>query len=426
MPSHRPAPALRILRVVREYWPHWGGNERWSFEHDRWFSECAGDEVTVLVLRQNYPDHPAGRELADRKLKLPGRFRIPELPRVSAYHDLFPETRGAGLIADLHRLIRPWVSRVDVVITQLTNYHTYLCWRKRPVVLEPGWPLACTFGYRTPGCHRTPIMCRRCLAERGWRWWVKDQLRIRMLQRFDLIVGTEVVTEDLIRHGITSKVYVLRHIVNRDGMYGALDSTALREQKAKVDELARKYRFVLMQFNRLADIKNPELLLEVAESLPEVGVVYAGDGLERGALEARVSASAHLRGRVCFLGQVPATHIGTIAEGVSAFVMTGRTSNYNTALCETMALDRPVVAIDTSDFPPEFQREELIVRGPAEPRELATEIRDLLNDANRCASMATRAGDYIERHHSPERMWAYRERLVQLVQGYGGPRNGSN
>lgn len=405
---------------MRDYWPASGGNERWSLQHDWWFSEMAGDQVQVVVLRpEHHLDHPAHRE-AFRRLEIPGSFAVPDLPKVKAYHEILPEGRGFALAREFRSRLRPWVRDADVVVTQLYHWNARFAWDGKPTVLEPGWPLTCTYGYGTSPCERSRLTCGRCVRERGLRWLVRDRLQIAALKRFDLAVGTETVYNDFRRVGLESRVYLIRHLVAPSRMREPLRSDADRDLLRQLNDLAGRFH-VLMQFNRLQSFKNPGLLLDVAERLPECAVVFAGDGAERPLLEARIRSTPALRDRVLFLGLVPATAIGTFADRAAAFVLTSLLSNYNTSLFELMGLGiAPVVAVSTPDFPQDFLRRQLVETVSCEPAVLAAAVRALLTESARRTDMVQRAREYILEHHHPDQMWAYRDRLQKLVQRKAG------
>ncbi|OFW11389.1 MAG: hypothetical protein A3H96_00355 [Acidobacteria bacterium RIFCSPLOWO2_02_FULL_67_36] len=419
---------MRILRVVQDYWPSTGGNERWGFQHDRWFTETAGDEVQVLVLRPEwYFNTPRFRDLM-KGFTFPGPFDVPDLPKVRAYQEIFPNCGSWRKARAYYKCIRPWLNEsVDVVITQLFQRHAYLSWKDWPVAFEAPWLLACTYSYHNPGCRRSALMCAACFRQGGPRWWLGDQMKLALYRRFDLILGDELIASDLRKVGMQDRVHIIRHIVTAGETTCRASEATQGEEKAMVDRFARRFRFVLMQLNRLHPAKHPSLLLDTLERLPpDHGVVFAGDGPERPALEARVNASDALRDRVLFLGAVDANCIGSIAEHVSAFALTSKVSNHNTALFETMGFGiGPVVAVDCLDFPDEFQEMELILKVPPDPEQMARDIRQLLENRQRCAAMVAAAKTYVELHHSPSQMWAYRERLLELADRYHSRRRSS-
>lgn len=414
MTSQRP---LRILRVVRDYWPAFGGNERWSLQHDWWFSEVAGDDVQVVVLRpEHHLDHAPHRE-AFRQMRLPGTFEVPDLPKVKAYHELLPEGRGFSLARTLRARLRPWVEQADVVVTQMHHWNARFAWDDKPVVLEPGWPVSCTVGYGTSPCPRSRFTCRKCLSERGLKWLVRDRLQIAALARFDLAIGTEVVGKDFGRVGLESRHHLVRHLVIPSRLREMPHTGALRDGLRQLEDLARRYR-VLMQFNRLQRFKNPALLLDIVERLPDCAVAFAGDGKEQAALEERVRMTPLLQGRVLFLGLLPATMIGVFAAHASAFVLTSDYGNYNTSLFESMSLGvAPAVAAATPDFPAQFLERGLIETAPIDADALAQAVRGVLTDGERRSDMVRRAKDYIAEHHGHDQMWRYRTRLQELVNG---------
>ncbi len=410
---------MRILRVVSDYWPCVGGNERWSLLHDHWFSEIAGDEVRVVVLRPEAAfEFPGYKELLH---DLRGResFQVPELPKVRIFQEVLPPASRLRLAREYWRKLRHHVveSDPDLIITQISNAHVIPCWRGNLVVYEPP-ALICPYGSHQ-NCGRSRWMCRDCFRKGGARWWIRDQMLMLAYTRFDLIVHNENTYKDLKRVGLESRHHCLRFIIDPASLRQA-PSTALElEQKRTIDELAARFPHVLFQFNRLFPFKNPHLLLDVAERLRECAVVFGGDGPDRESLEGRTQNSPSLRDRVLFLGPVNAACLGSLAEKVSAFVLTSVLANYNTSLCESMSLGHcPVVAVDTKDFPPEFDETELILRTDSDPDGMAGQLRGLLRDRERAVTIAEAGRRHIRERHSIEQMWHYRERLLQLAKSH--------
>jgi glycosyltransferase involved in cell wall biosynthesis len=375
--------------------------------------------VQVLVLRSEaLYDHPGYKEALDG-FKFRGEFVVPHLPQVKAFQEILPGSRGIDLVRRYHKLVRPWVKQpYDVVLTKIGQFHAYFCWRGKPVVYELSDLPVCIYGNHN-NCRRNRWGCSTCRQDGGLRWQIQDFLRMRLYRRFDLFVGDELMIGDLKKVGLHERGHVVRFMVDRGQMHRPLVAAREREQKALVDTLAGKHKFVLMQFNRLVDFKNPQLLLDIAEHLPECGIVFAGDGTARARLEERVNSTPGLRGRVVFLGSVVAEHIGCIAERVSGFVMTSTLSNHNISLVEMMGLGiAPVIAVDTQDFPERFDTEDVIFKIPREPVQAARQIQRWLNDAARCRSVTSSAAAYVTAYHSQDQMWAYRERLLELTARY--------
>ncbi len=410
---------MRILRAVSDYWPCVGGNERWSLLHDHWFSEVAGDEVRVVVLRPAEAfEFPGYAELL-KDFRGRKTFQVPQLPKVRVYQETVPAVSRLRLAREYWRKLRPHVadSAADLIITQISNPHIIPCWRGKPVVYEPP-ALICPYGSHQT-CRRSRWMCRDCFRKGGLRWWIRDQMLMSSYSRFDLIVHNESAYKDLRRVGLESRHHCLRFIIDPSGLRQAPSSALEVKQKQTVDDLAAAFPCVLFQFNRLFPFKNPHLLLDVAERLPECAVVFAGDGPDKEGLERRALDSVTLKERVRFLGPVNAACLASMTEKVSAFVLTSALTNYNTSLCESMSLGRcPVVAVDTKDFPPQFDEAELILRTDPDPARMALQLRELLRDRKRSMAIAEAGRRYIRERHSIDQMWNYRERLLRLAASY--------
>jgi len=397
---------MRILRVVHDYWPGVGGNERWSFLHDKWFSEIAQDEVQVLVVRpESFFEAPGYREQLAEYRQI-GEIDIPLLPRVKVFQTVIPNASRVRLAYEYYKTIRPWVrKRPDIVITQIEHFHARPCWRGVPVVYEPGSALASSRRRRPSAT----------LAHR-----IRKQLAISMYRRFQVIVTSpHLLYQDVKDLNLEHKVFMMRHIVDPTAFWGPLTTEQHELAVNNVNSLASQHGFVLAQFNRLHSFKNPEALLDIAEQMPECAVVFAGDGPEMVRLQARVEGSPHLRNRVIFLGNIDVRILGTVTEAVSAFVMTSPHGNYNTVFTELLALgNAPVIAIDTDDFPDEIDKQDTILKITQDPKESAARIRSLLMDNERKAKMVGNGKRYVADNHSVDQMWDYRERLLQTVREF--------
>ncbi len=414
---------MRILRVVSDYWPCVGGNERWSLLHDEWFSEVAGDDVQVVVLRpKDAFEFPGYADLL-KGFRGKRTFSVPQLPKVRIHQEVFPDATRIRQVRLFWKTLRPYVANpsVDLVLTQISTPHAIPCWRGKPVVFEPP-TLICPYGSHQ-NCTRSRFMCRTCWRQGGPAWWLRDQLKLASYSRFDLVAHNENNYADLKRVGLESRFHCLRFIIEPSRLWQPPRQQEEVRQKKAVDDFSARFPHVLFQFNRLFGLKNPHLLLDVAERLPSYGVIFGGGGPDQESLEARISGSDSLRDRVLFLGAVNADCLGPITERVSAFVLTSVQCNYNTSLCESMSLGNcPVAAVDTKDFPSRFYEDELILRTTSDPEAIARQLRELFENRDRMKSIALAAKRYIAERHSIDQMWAYRQRLLGLAHKYKSKR----
>lgn len=117
---------------------------------------------------------------------------------------------------------------------------------------------------------------------------------------------------------------------------------------------------------------------EVSQIFPDLRLVIAGDGDERGNLE-RMVASSNLTGKVVFLGEVKRAKVMELFSGCKLAVVPSRIEGFGAIILEAMAMGAPIVATSVGGIP------ELIDDGetaflvtPENPQELAAKIRFLL------------------------------------------------
>lgn len=105
---------------------------------------------------------------------------------------------------------------------------------------------------------------------------------------------------------------------------------------------------VLAAAGALEPAKGFDLLLEALTALPGVGLLLAGEGPEREALERQVRALG-LGARVALLGQLPS--LAQLFGAADAFVMPSRSEGMPLALLEAMSAGLPVVAAAAGGIP---------------------------------------------------------------------------
>ncbi|XOV86662.1 MAG: glycosyltransferase family 4 protein [Pseudomonadota bacterium] len=166
--------------------------------------------------------------------------------------------------------------------------------------------------------------------------WV-ERLAMKVTCQFDLVVVRGSTAEAFIRsHGFKGKIEIV--------------TGSVRTKTAVATERDVDIIFV----GRLTEYKRPDRLLDVVdrvrESLPEVRVLIVGDGPDRAALEARVTADNAER-NVTFLGQ-RSDVLAQLARS-RTFVLTSRWEGVSIAMLEAMAMGAvPVVnrVGDLADF----------------------------------------------------------------------------
>lgn len=122
----------------------------------------------------------------------------------------------------------------------------------------------------------------------------------------------------------------------------------------KLDSSTRSPRLVVLTMSRLVEIKNLDLVMDVAHSLPEIELCIAGEGPERSRLEHK---AAKLGLEYRFLGTITGENKAYWLSRADIFVFasttlsSGREEGAPVALREAMAAGLPVVATRTGAIP---------------------------------------------------------------------------
>lgn len=101
--------------------------------------------------------------------------------------------------------------------------------------------------------------------------------------------------------------------------------------------------FTLLAVGNLVPVKGHELAIGALALLPDVTLLLAGDGAERGRLEALARATG-VADRVRFLGVVPQAELPRYYSAADALVLTSSREGWANVLLESMACGTPVVA----------------------------------------------------------------------------------
>jgi glycosyltransferase involved in cell wall biosynthesis len=167
---------------------------------------------------------------------------------------------------------------------------------------------------------------------------------------------------------------------------------------------------------RLDAQKGHGVLLEAIVEVPEALFVLAGNGPERGALEAR-AAELGVAERVCFLGR--REDVPQLLAACDVFALPSLYEGSSLAVLEAMAAGTPIVssAIGGTEELIEDGRSGLLV-APGDAPALAAALRRMLADSELREGMAARARERVEaglrREQNAERVAAvYRELLAK-------------
>jgi glycosyltransferase involved in cell wall biosynthesis len=171
---------------------------------------------------------------------------------------------------------------------------------------------------------------------------------------------------------------------------------------------------LILNIGRLAEQKNQALLLRALAALPAGHLVLAGDGEDRGKLEA-LAERLGIAGRVRFLGEVRRADIPDLLRAADIFAMPTRFEGQSNAVLEAMHAG---LAIVSSDIP--AQVETLGGPGPDAVGELLllgddaawiAALDALVRDPDRRAALAERARTRAQLF-TAERMADGFERLI--------------
>jgi len=139
-----------------------------------------------------------------------------------------------------------------------------------------------------------------------------------------------------------------------DVVYSAIDTARFREAEGRRADLRRAWGFgpqdfVFLKIARLFHLKGHAYVLPalaaVARSCPRAGLVLAGDGILRPALEAEARRLG-VAGRVRFLGLVPREEIPGLVWAADAVVHAGLREGLARVLPQAGLCRRPVVTYD--------------------------------------------------------------------------------
>jgi len=138
--------------------------------------------------------------------------------------------------------------------------------------------------------------------------------------------------------------------------------------------------------------KAPDILIMAVHACIQEGLdlklVLVGDGTEKGALEARVSALG-LKERVVFAGQLPSGEaVRARLDQANLFVLPSRQEGLPRALVEAMARALPCIGSTVGGIPELLAPEDMVPPGEVAP--LAAKLREVLSDPGRLERMSAR------------------------------------
>lgn len=288
--------------------------------------------------------------------------------------------------------------------------------RERPDVFHAhmSWPLAAKYALagavvaRVPAVVATVHHFGRLELDRSTR----VQLRALAAGVGRYIAVSRDIRASLIgRLGVPAgKVEIVRNGVAVERL-ASPESPRLRAELASASQ-----RSVVLTCARLDPLKGIDVLLRAAKELPDVAFAIAGEGPERGALEAQAS-SLDLGDQVAFLGR--RGDVPSLLAACDAVALPSLVEGTSLAVLEAMAAGRAVVSTDIPGT------DELIADGvsgllvpPSDHVALASALRRVLGDEALRASLARAGRERVVREFSAGRMGGrvaaiYRELLDQ-------------
>jgi rhamnosyl/mannosyltransferase len=203
----------------------------------------------------------------------------------------------------------------------------------------------------------------------------------RLMRRADRIIALSrryMETSPVIRH-YAHKCAIIPHGVDLAEMEA---SEAVR---ARAAELRRAYGPSLVLFvGRLVYYKGVDVLLRALSKVPEARLLVAGDGPQRGSLEA-LSRELGVQNRAHFLGGVSHEEKVACYHACDLFVLpaTQRSEAFGVVQVEALACGRPVISTNIDSGVPFVNQHEVtgLVVKPADPESLAQAMRRLFADA---------------------------------------------
>lgn len=351
---------LRLLFWADAFWPSIGGMEVWAARFVRALHE-RGHFVSVVTTHTgiNVPDLDDYHGIPVHRLPLWEALKSNDVRQVA---------QARQRVAELRKALRPQCVHLNMCGPTVLFYLLTRDVAPAPslLTLHGEWPDR----YAQPG-----------------------SLLARSLESSDWIVAVSQSTLDWAQSfhpELASRASVIGHAIDK----------AIR---ASDDEAASLPSIPhLLCLGRLSHEKGFDLALRafarVARALPGARLDIAGDGMERGALEA-LARELGIAGSVDFLGWVSPGKIPSLLRRCSLVLIPSRSEGFGLAALEAAALARTAVAANVGGL------REVIDHGstgllvaPEDPEAMAEAALRLLRDPDRLAEMGRCARDFIARH----------------------------
>jgi glycosyltransferase involved in cell wall biosynthesis len=223
--------------------------------------------------------------------------------------------------------------------------------------------------------------------------------RARLLFRSAWFAALSVdAREEMLRHGVPAE----RILTLPNGVDLAEYRPASAEDRLRLrEELALPQgRFVGAFVGRLHPVKDVDTLLEAAARVPTMALVVAGDGPERGRLEAKARRLG-LESRVTFLGLSP--RVVDVLRASDSFLLSSRGEGMSNALMEAMACGLPCLTSRSVGGARELLGEGRgMLLADGDVAAWAAAIGRIAGEPGLRQSMGTAAADFVARGFSLE------------------------
>jgi phosphatidylinositol alpha-mannosyltransferase len=298
---------LRVGIVAESYFPSLGGIQE-HVRHLRNLLDRRGVEVTILT----------------------GRPAVPPLPG--------PEDAERGVIRVGHaRTFRSGGTFSQATIGPLAAYNFRQALRRGQFdLLNIHGPCDVGLAFWGLAMFRGPkvLTLHSCFPDAGWRHRVAPYYRWVFRRAASVIAVSDATAQSMRRYADFSSSVIPNGI---DGAYWrAGPSPRYRRPRTRN----------LVYLGRLEKRNGPDVALaafgKIADRLPDVRLIMAGDGPMRRGLEAQVPS--HLRERVEFLGAVYDQRPEILASS-SVFLLPARAVGFSIMVLEAFASGLPVVAL---------------------------------------------------------------------------------
>lgn len=360
----------------------------------------------VLLLTQDFDVWGAQRQIVALARTLdPSRYEV-RLGTLDSRGELGRELELAGIPVESFE--RRW--RWD--LSPITRLRDYL--RREKIDILHSFLFLPNFYARWAGrLAGTPaiISSLRGTGIEGWPRYALDVATCLLCHR--MIANSEAGREHYVRRGGPRR----RMVVVRNGLRPCPpvdpgEVAALRERWRE-----RGFTSLIGMVGALEPRKDHETVLRalprVLASWPGAGLLLAGDGSKRAALE-QLAAQLGVAARVAFLGTVPEP--AALYAAFDVYAQSSHCEGISNSILEAMAQGRPVVATRAGG------NGEVIVDGqtgylvaPRDPASLAARIVELLADPARRAAMGQAAQERVRTAFGLEAMAAATSRVYESV-----------